>query len=58
VSAADDAEGVGTTSAEALVHDPIGAGVPSNRRPPAADQVPIVPPSGVHDQKCLCLAAK
>jgi hypothetical protein len=44
----DDAGGVGTTSAEAAIPGPIGAGAPSTIRPPAADRVAVVPPSGVH----------
>jgi hypothetical protein len=54
----DDAKGTGTTSAEALIPGLIGAGACGTPSPPAADRIPIIPPSGAHGQKCLRLAAK
>jgi hypothetical protein len=50
VSAADDAEGPGTTSAEALVPGLIVAGASGETGPLAADRVPTIQPSGACDQ--------
>jgi hypothetical protein len=58
VSVADDAEGTGITSAEALIPDLIRAGASGNTRPPFADRVPTIPPSGMRGRKRLCLAMK
>jgi hypothetical protein len=48
MSAADDAKGVGTTSAKALIPGSIRVGTPGNPKPIGIDRVPIVPPSGAH----------
>jgi hypothetical protein len=54
----DDVEGMGPTSAEALILGPIGAGMPGNSRPPAADRGPTVPPWGTCGCKRLRHAVK
>jgi hypothetical protein len=57
-SATDDNGGAGITSAEATIPGPDRAGVLSTTRLPTTDQVPTIPPSGVHGWKRLCLATK
>jgi hypothetical protein len=54
----DDAGGVGTTSAEATIPDPIRVGAPGTIMPSIDDRVTTVPPSGARRQKRMCLAMK
>jgi hypothetical protein len=56
--AADDVEDVGTTSAETLIPGPIGTDAPRKPKPLVAHRVTIIPPSGRHGQKHLCIATK
>jgi hypothetical protein len=58
VLAVDDAGNMGAILAEALIPGPIEASAPGNHRSRTADQVPIVPPTGGCDRKCLHIAAR